>query len=77
MADNEAMTVFYWTMAVLIVGTLVPSTMYLLLFAMTGEQVCLQRARMFWNVTRVLALVGVNLLIWGHVAVGLWQVWFG
>ena len=77
MADNEIMTVFYWTMAVLIVGTFVPSTMYLLLFATTGEQVCLQRARMFWNVMRVLALVGVNLLIWGHVAVGLWQVWFG
>ena len=71
------MTVFYWTMAVLIVGTFVPSAVYLLLFAMTGEQACIQRARMFWNVTRVISLLGVNLLIWGHVAVGLWRIWFG
>jgi len=75
--DNAGMTVFYWAMAVLIVGTLVPSTVYLLLFAMTGEQACIRRARMLWNVTRVLGLVGVNLLIWGHVVVGLWRIWFG
>lgn len=71
------MTVFYWTMAVLIVGTFVPSAIYLLLFATTGEQACLQRARVLWNVSRVLAMVGVNLLIWGHVVVGLWTIWFG
>ena len=68
------MTVFYWTMGVLIVGTLVPSAFFLLLYAATGEAACEYRARVLWNVSRVFTLLGINLLIWGHVAVGLWDV---
>jgi hypothetical protein len=71
------MTVFYWTMAVLIVGTFVPSVMFLLLYATTGERACMDRARVLWNVSRVFALAGANILIWGHVVVGLWRIWFG
>jgi hypothetical protein len=71
------MTVFYWMMGVLIVGTFVPSALYLLLYAATGEHACMRRAQALWNFTRVLTLFGVNLLIWGHVAAGLWQIWFG
>lgn len=71
------MTVFYWTMSVLIVGTFVPSVLYLLLYAATGEPTCMQRARALWNVSRVLTLFGCNLLIWGHVVVGLWRLWAG
>jgi hypothetical protein len=70
------MTVFFWTMGILIAGTFVPSTIYLLLYAATGERECIRRAKIFWNVSRVLAMVGINLLIWGHVAVGLWNIWF-
>ncbi len=75
-ADNPAMTAFYVTMAVLIVGTFVPSVFFLVLYAATGEPACMQRARALWNVSRVLTLLGVNLLIWGHVVVGLWRIWF-
>ena len=71
------MSFFYWTMAVLIVGSLVPSVLYLLLYAVTGEDSCMRRARALWNFTRVVALFGVNILIWGHVIVGLWRIWFG
>lgn len=71
----RCMTVFYWIMGVLIVGTFLPSAMYLLLYMMTGEPACLRRAQALWNVSRVLTLFGINLLIWGHVAVGLWQIW--
>ena len=71
------MTIFYWVMAVLIVGTLVPSVLYLILYAVTGEDACMRRARGLWNFTRVFTLLGFNLLIWGHVIVGLWQIWFG
>jgi hypothetical protein len=71
------MTVFYWTMAVLIVGTLVPSAMFMGLYAATGERACLERARVLWNVSRVFTLLGANILIWGHVVVGLWNIWFG
>lgn len=70
------MTAFYWVMAVLIVGTLVPSVMYLLLYAVTGEPACERRARALWNISRVFTLLGINILIWGHVIVGLWQIWF-
>jgi hypothetical protein len=70
------MTVFYWVMGVLILGTLVPSALYLLLYAATGEDGCLRRARGLWNTARVFALLGGNILIWGHVVVGLWQIWF-
>ena len=62
---------------VLIVGTLVPSVFYLVLYAATGEHGCIRRAKALWNVSRVLTLFGVNLLIWGHVVVGLWRIWFG
>jgi hypothetical protein len=74
--DNPAMTVFYWVMAVLIVGTFVPSLLYLLLYAVTGEDGCMRRAKILWNYTRVFTLLAVNLLIWGHVAAGLWQIVF-
>ena len=70
------MTIFYWVMGVLIVGTFVPSALFLVLYAMTGNDVLAQRARGFWDVTRVLALFGSNILIWGHVIVGLWRIWF-
>jgi hypothetical protein len=74
--NNQAMTIFYWVMGVLIVGTFVPSALFLLLYAMTGNDVLARRARGFWDVTRVLALLGSNILIWGHVIVGLWRIWF-
>ena len=70
------MAVFYWVMGTFIVGTFVPSVLYVGLYAATGEDACRRRAATLWNVTRVLTLVGVNLLIWGHVAAGLWQIWF-
>lgn len=70
------MSVFYWVMAVLIVGTFVPSLLYLLLYAVTGEASCMRRAGILWNYTRVFTLFGTNLLIWGHVVVGLWRIWF-
>jgi hypothetical protein len=68
------MTVFYWVMGILIVGTFVPSALYLVLYAVTGENACLSRARVLWNFSRVLTMLSINLLIWGHVVVGLWQL---
>jgi hypothetical protein len=70
------MTVFYWVMGVLIVGTFVPSVFFLGLYAATGEDGCLSRARALWTFTRLFSLFGINILIWGHVIVGLWQIWF-
>jgi hypothetical protein len=69
------MTVFYWVMGILIVGTFAPSVFYLLLYAATGEDGCARRARALWNFSRVLTGLGVNILIWGHVVVGLWHIW--
>jgi len=68
------MKVFYWVMGVAIVGTLVPSIFFMVLYAATGEEACARRARALWNTARVFALFGFNLLIWGHVVVGLWRV---
>jgi hypothetical protein len=69
------MTVFYWTMGVLIVGTFVPSVLYLVLYMVTGEDACQRRASALWNFSRVLALGGFNVLVCGHVLVGLWRIW--
>lgn len=71
------MKVFYWVMGVLIVGTLVPSILFFVLHLATGSYDHGQRAKTLWNVSRVFALLAFNILIWGHVAVGLWQVGFG
>jgi hypothetical protein len=70
------MNVFYGTMAVLIIGTFAPSVLYLVLYAATGEPACLSRAKTLWNLSRVFIMFGVNLLIWGHVAAGLWRLFF-
>jgi hypothetical protein len=70
------MTVFYWVMGVLIVGTFVPSILYLVLYAVTGRQECARRARALWNYTRLFSMLGMNILIWGHVLIGLWRIWF-
>jgi len=71
------MNIFYGTMAVLIVGTLVPSVLFMLLYMATGRHEALFRARTLWNFTRVFALFGFNILVWGHVIVGVWRIWFG
>ena len=70
------MKVFYWLMGILLVGTVAPSALYFVLYLVTGEDACNRRARVMWNVARVFTLFGINLLIWGHVAVGLWRIWF-
>ena len=70
------MKIFYWTMAVLILSTLAPSVLFFLLYLITGDRAHGVRARGFWTVSRVLILAGINILIWGHVLVALWQIWF-
>jgi hypothetical protein len=70
------MKFFYWLMGVVIAGTLIPSVLYLLLYALTGEDVCARRARALWDYSRLFLGLGINILIWGHVVVGLWQIWF-
>ncbi len=71
------MKIFYWVMGVLIVGTFVPSVLCLLLYLITGVDVWSRRARGFWNTSKVLAMFSLNLLIWGHVAVSLYEIKFG
>ena len=68
------MIVFYAVMATLTVATLLPSTFFMLLYAFTGEEGCLRRARALFGWARVLALLGFNLGIWGHVMVAAWQL---
>jgi hypothetical protein len=69
------MRYFYWTMALLIASTLLPSVVFFLLYVLTGIPEYGNRARGLWTVTRVLALFGFNILIWGHVGVALWVIW--
>ncbi len=71
------MTFFYWSMAILIVGTFVPSAFFLVLYVVTGEDGCMSRARTLFMFTRLFTMFGLNILIWGHVFVGLWRIWFG
>ena len=66
------MIVFYWVMGVLTVGTFVPSVVYILLYAFTGEDGCLRRARALFGWAKMFGLMGFNIGIWGHVAVALW-----
>jgi hypothetical protein len=65
-------TVFYGVMGALVVLTLLPSGLYLLLYAFTGEEGCLRRARTLYGLGKVLALLAFNIGIWGNVAVGVW-----
>ncbi len=68
------MIVFYWVMGVLTVGTFLPSVFFILLYAFTGEDGCLQRARALFVWAKMFGLLGFNIGIWGHVAVALWRV---
>jgi hypothetical protein len=70
------MIIFYWVMSVLIAGTFIPSVFYFLLYVLTGEDACARRARALWDYSKLLFGFGLNILIWGHVFVGLWQIWF-
>ena len=71
------MVVFYWVMGVLVIGTFTPSVLYIVLYAVTGEEACARRAKLLWNLTGVFAMLCTNILIWGHVLVALWRIWFG
>ncbi|MES2958083.1 MAG: hypothetical protein V4792_07835 [Pseudomonadota bacterium] len=68
------MIAFYWVMATLTVATVLPSALFMLLYAFTGEEGCLRRARTLWGWAKMLGLLGFNLGIWGHVAVGAWRL---
>ncbi len=70
------MTYFYWTMAVLTISTFIPSAFFMVLYAATGEDGCLRRARAFWGFAKLFGLVGFNVGVWGHVLIGLWSVIF-
>jgi hypothetical protein len=50
--------------------------MYVVLYAVTGEEGCIRRARILWNTSRVLALIVFNIGVWGHVVVAIWRIWF-
>ena len=68
------MIAFYWVMGVLVVLTLAPSALYLLLYAVTGEEGCIRRARTLFSLGKVFALSAFNIGIWGNVAVALWEL---
>jgi hypothetical protein len=70
------MTYFYWTMAVLTISTFIPSAFFMALFAATGEDGCLRRARALWGFAKLFGLVGFNVGVWGHVLIGLWGMVF-
>jgi hypothetical protein len=70
------MKYFYWTMAVLTISTFIPSAFFIGLYAATGEDGCLRRARTLWGFAKLFGLVGFNVGIWGHVLIGLWGMFF-
>jgi hypothetical protein len=76
-SNNRLMVVFYWVMGVLIVCTLLPSVLFMLLYAFSGDLQHATRARRLWQFSKLFTMLGINLLIWGHVMVGLWGIWFG
>lgn len=73
--DNAPMKIFYWVMGVLIAGTFVPSVLFFVLYLAGGNPDHGRRAKSLWTASRLFGMVGLNILIWGHVAVGLWQIW--
>lgn len=72
--DNAAMRFFYWFMAVIMAGTLLPSAVYMGIYVFTGASEALDRARKFWNFLRVFTLLAFNITVWGNVLVGVWQL---
>jgi len=70
------MTIFYWVMGVLTLGTFAPSVFFILLYATSGEDACLRRARSLFNWAKLFSLLGLNIGIWGHVAVAVWRLVF-
>ena len=70
------MTIFYWIMATLTVATFLPSVLYFLLYAFTGEDGCLRRSRALFGWAKMFGLAGFNIGIWGHVLVAVWRLAF-
>jgi len=68
------MVVFYWVMGSLVVLTLTPSALFMLLYAFTGAEPCLERARLLFNLGKVFALLAFNIGIWGNVAAAVWRL---
>ena len=76
MAIMRPMKIFYWVMGVLIAGTFVPSVLFFVLYLFGGNPEYGRRARGLWMASRLFGMLALNILIWGHVAVGLWYIWF-
>jgi hypothetical protein len=68
------MSFFYWFMAAVMAATLLPSVFYMVVYFVTGEDAAFERARKLWNFLRAFTLLGFNIMLWGHVIVGFWQL---
>lgn len=68
------MSWFYWLMLFVMAGTLLPSALYMGIYVFTGAGEALDRARTWWNFLRAFTLLGFNLMLWGHVLVGIWDL---
>lgn len=71
---NVGMSFFYGFMLFVMAATLLPSVFYLGLYLFTGVDEALERAAKLWNFMRAFTLMGFNVTLWGHVAVGLWSL---
>lgn len=69
------MKYFYWVMGLLIAGTFLPSVLFFVLYLAGGNAEHGRRANAFWMASRLFGMFGLNILIWGHVAWGLWAIW--
>jgi hypothetical protein len=61
-------------MVAVMLATLLPSALYMGIYVFTGEDEALRRARKMWNFLRAFTLLGFNVMLWGHVIVGFWQL---
>ncbi len=70
------MTIMFWVSLVLTIGTLIPSVMYWMLYASTGEAVARQRAVGFFRFAVVIVLGTFNIWIFARVGGALKDIWF-
>ncbi len=68
------MSFFYWLMAFVMAATLLPSALFMGVYVVTGSDEALQRSRKLWTFLRVFTLMSFNVMLWGHVIVGAWQL---
>lgn len=76
-APSPPMIVFYWIAGIAFGLTALPAAFFFALYIISGEDGCQRRAVKCYRWASTIFLFSFNVILWKHVILGFWALFFG